>query len=438
MMIDVAEKLENSFSKIEEVCPKTNVLGGMVVRDLYHERQYSLLTLCQVLWAVTLSGIYPKTFYLTADLLKQINYEIQTNKYFEKHDRIIGDAFIFLAFIYTGQPTDSDTYISVLNEIIKKQSPEGWWSTYTDGEPDVRATSLCLLALSECYFQVCPSDKEPYSNVCGSINLAIKWLVKQYKDKQYCERKLPTMNSNSIEKTYGIELTAVASYSLLKSINVLDKEGLKTSEVQNVVYNSAKWFMGIKPNDIKNLVEVEQEKYTEEDKILTHDYSSGDLEMVILFLSEFIHSNCYIYVKGIHSYLEKLVSLLIENEKNGEWFDKHSQSYNRIWRISYAIVALTSYQNYTSEKKHYKEYRQKRTKDILGGIKSFIFKYILNPVLDVIYILIAAIVFYLHEFLMIRVEFINSTAVSIIGLLLGIIGLIFPHIEKWYNERKER
>ena len=113
--------------------------------------------------------------------------------------------------------------------------------------------------------------------------------------------------------------------------------------------------------------------------------------------------------------------------------------YNKIGTYGklYIIFAYGN-QNYTSEKKHYKEYRQKRTKDILGGIKSFIFKYILNPVLDVIYILIAAIVFYLHEFLMIRVEFINSTAVSIIGLLLGIIGLIFPHIEKWYNERKER
>lgn len=437
-MIDVTQKLENSFSKIKEICPKTNVLEGVAVRDSYHQRQYSLLTLCQVVWAITSSRNYPKTFYLTSDLLKQINYEIQTQNYFQTHDRVFTDAFIFLTYVYTGQPIDSEVYIKSLSEIIKKQNSEGWWSTYTDGVADIRATSLCLLALSECYHYVCPSDVPPYCDVGTSIVNAAKWLIKQYKGGKFCERLIPTMNLDDIEKTYGIELTALASYSLLKCNKVLDKAGVEIPNVENIIINSAKWIMTIQPIDIKNCIEVEQEKYIENGQILVHDYSTGDLEFVILFLSEFLMANCYKYIDGIHAYLEKLIALLLKNEKAGEWFDKHSQSYNRIWRISYAVVALTSYRNYTSEKVQHKEYITRRRKSVIGRIKRFIFKYILNPYLAVLYLIIAAVLFYFHEFLSIRADFINSTAISIIELILGLVGLIFPQIEKWYKKRKER
>lgn len=437
-MIDVTEKLENSFSKIKEMCPKNNVLDGLAVRDSYHQRKYSILTLCQVLWATISSSVYPRSFYLTVDLLKQINYEIEKQEYFKKYDRVIADAFIFLAYVHTGQSVDSNVYTTILSEIIRKQNADGWWSTYSGGEADIRATSLCLLALSECYSHVYASDTKPYSDVRTAIMNAANWLVKQYVMGKYCERVVQTMNANNTVKTYGIELTAMASYSLIKCSDALSRTGFEILNAKNVVVGSAKWLMTLKPSDIKNSIEVEQEKYVDESILLVHDYSTGDLEIVILFLSEFLMSSFYTFIDGAYSYLDKAVSLLIDNEKNGEWFDKHSQSYNRIWRISYAVVALANYKRYVQEEEEYKLYAKRKRTDFVGKLKKIAFKYFFNPVLDVIYLLIAAVVFYFREFLLIRAEFINSTAVSIIGLILGLFGLIFPRIEKWYEERKER
>ena len=83
---DIISKIESSIERsmyiIETVCPCNNVCLGIKARDTYHKGDspaFSMFTACEMLWAITSSGIYSKTHYLTVELLTAINTEIGNN-----------------------------------------------------------------------------------------------------------------------------------------------------------------------------------------------------------------------------------------------------------------------------------------------------------------------------------------------------------------------
>ncbi len=438
MIDEVIACLDRSFEKLKSVCPQSDILSGMMVRDQYHKGDYSMLTLFQMLWAVA-SSSKPKTYYLMTELLKQVNYEIEQGHFYKNNDRVFSDAFILLALTYSGQPVNSHVYTLAVETLLGKQTAEGSWGTYYNngtGNIDIRATSFSILALSECYYYTCPSDITPYCSIFDSINKGVSWLEAQYKDGKYCERTVRSLEATSSSKIPAAELTAFSSMAILKSLRCLSSNNIVIDKYKALVATSIKWLVSLDCDEVALKLEIDEEIYTDNNELLNHEYGTGCLDIIVCLLSEFLISQYYIYIPKLKKKLVKFVQRLMKNEKNGEWYDKNTSSYNRLWPISYAIVSLTNYLKYMNIIVSYKETQRKNRLDMFLGIKYFIFKFLLNPTLCVIYIIIAVVVFYFHEFIQNRIEFINSTAVSIAALLVGLIGLIFPKIGNFYERRK--
>ena len=429
--------LDNSFKKFDSICPKSNVLAGIFVRDAYHERSYSLLTLCQMLWAVTSSGIKPKTYYLTMEFLRQLNDELSAENYYTCNDRVFNDSFALWALTCSGQPVDSNVFRKSVTTLLDKQSIDGWWGTYSEGPAHIRATAFSILALAECYSYACPSESQPYSRIFESLKKGVTWLYSQFSAKGFCEREMQSLEVDVVQKTYGVELTAFATLAILRSLKCLSVNDIAIDKYKSLVVKSLKWIISLEVEDIARVSEIELEVYKENGNLLKHDYGAGGLDIVIFVISDFFISDYYTFIEKLKKKLDALVYRLIKNENHGEWYDKNSSSYNHIWPVSYAIVALTSYSKYLDSSVFYRKTRHRNTVDLLCKVKVFIFKYVLNPVLDAIYLIIAAVLFYFHEFFNNRIDFINSTAISIVGLILGLIGLIFPRIEKYYEEHRK-
>lgn len=152
--------ITKSMAIIEKLCPRNNVCLGIRVRDSYHNGdvpKFSMLTACEMLWAVTTSGKYSRAHYLIVELLTAINTELE-NDYFSKKDRAFEKAFILLATTSAGQSIREKIYVKTVESILASQKNDGAWSSYLGGEADLRATALNVVALSECNKYVGATD----------------------------------------------------------------------------------------------------------------------------------------------------------------------------------------------------------------------------------------------------------------------------------------
>lgn len=175
---------------------------------------------------------------------------------------------------------------------------------------------------------------------------------------------------------------------------------------------------------VAKVPEIEMELYKKGDELKNHEYGGGSLEIMILTLIKYRCSDIYEYMKGIDECISKSISRLLENEKEGKWYDKNSDSYSRIWPVSYAIKTLTSYQDFVLDKCKFKNELKKNIKLTISLIATKLHKYVFNWPLIILYFIVGAVGLYFHEFIKERVEFINSTLVGYLGLLLSAIGIL--------------
>lgn len=424
----IDNSIEKSMSIIETVCPRNNVCMGIKARDTYHtddNSKFSMFTGCEMLWAITSSGIYSKTHYLTVELLTTINTELG-NGYFENQDRMFEKAFILLAMTCAGQPIVAPIYVKTVKKILDEQKDNGAWGSYSEGEIDIRATALSLISLTECCRYIGKTDTEPFNSIEDKIQKTCKWLCQQYTEKGYCKRKIINLEdcTQIQEFTYGIELTAWVTYALLCAVNFFDiKKDIKDKLI-NKIRLSVNWMLALDIKQVAQVPEIEIERYKKGNELKNHEYGSGSLEILILALIEYINSDIYEYTKGIEEYLSKAILRLLENEKEGKWYDKNSDSYNRMWPVSYAIKVLTAYKEYLLNKEKFRNQLKKNVKLSISRILTKLHKYIFNWPLIIIYFLIGLVGLYFHEFLKARVEFINSTIIGFTGLMLSAIGIL--------------
>lgn len=424
----IEDSLERSMNIIETLCPRNNVCLGIKARDPYHREdtpEFSMFTACEMLWAITSSGIYSKTHYLTVELLTAINTAI-SNNYLDKQDRSFEKAFILLAMTCAGQPITAPGYIEIVKHIISNQRTNGAWGTYSEGENDLRATALCVIALTECNFYVGKTDIIPFTLIADKVNVACKWILKQYTEDGFCQRKIISLEEygQSSENTYGIELTAWSSYALICAIENCNIEKKDRENMLKKIRSSIHWLLSLDYNQIATVPEIEMEVYKKDGTLKNHEYGSGSLEITILALIRYRCSDIYDYTKGIDEYITKSVLRLLENENEGKWYDKNSDSYSRVWPVSYAIKALTTYRDFIYSKNKFRNELKKNMKLSISLILTKLHKYLFNFPLIIIYLIVGFIGLYFHEFIEARVEFINSTWIAFISLLLSAIGIL--------------
>ena len=206
------------------------------------------------------------------------------------------------------------------------------------------------------------------------------------------------------------------------------RECLKIGYVNEKIYKkiraSINWLLTLDFNQVAQAPEIEMELYKSGDELREHEYGSGSLEIMVLTLIKYRSSDIYKYTKEMDNYISKSILRLLENEKEGNWYDKNSDSYSRIWPVSYAIKVLTTYQDYVSNKWKFRNELKKNIKLSLSLIVTKLRKYIFNWPLIILYFIIGIIGLYFHEFLKARVEFVNSTFVSYFGFILSAIGVL--------------
>lgn len=424
----IEESIGRSMQIIETVCPRNNVCLGIKARDAYHRGdspEFSMFTACEMLWAITSSGIYSKTHYLTVELLTAVNTAID-NKHFDKQDRLFEKAFILLAMTCAGQPIRAPGYIEVISKILNDQKENGAWGTYKEGEEDLRATALCVIALTECYSYVGKTDIEPYIYIEDKVKKACKWIIQQFTENGYCQRKVISLQEygQSQEYVYGVELTAWTTYALIYILENYSFDKADREKIYKKIRASINWMLTLDINQVAQAPEIETELYKSGDELKNHEYGGGSLEILILTLIKYRSSDMYRYIKEMDNYISKSILRLLENEREGKWYDKNSDSYSRIWPVSYAIKVLTTYQDYISNKCKFRNELKKNIKLSLSLVASKLHKYIFNWPLIVLYFIIGISGLYFHEFLKARVEFVNSTFVSYFSLLLSAIGVL--------------
>lgn len=425
-LLKVFEKQWDGNQGIVDNCCDELDIGN--TRDTYHKGDspaFSMFTACEMLWAITSSGIYSKTHYLTVELLTAINTEIGNN-HFEQQDRVFEKAFVLLAMTCAGQPIAAPGYIDIVRRILEEQRDSGAWGTYKEGIDDLRATALCVIALIECGFYVGKTDIEPFIHIEDKVKKACKWIVQQYVEEGYCKRKIISLEEYGQfqEYTYGVELTAWTSYALIYALENYNFEKTDKEKILKKVRKSIYWMLTLDGGQVAKVPEIEMELYKKGDELKNHEYGGGSLEIMILTLIKYRCSDIYEYMKGIDECISKSISRLLENEKEGKWYDKNSDSYSRIWPVSYAIKTLTSYQDFVLDKCKFKNELKKNIKLTISLIATKLHKYVFNWPLIILYFIVGAVGLYFHEFIKERVEFINSTLVGYLGLLLSAIGIL--------------
>lgn len=429
---DIINKIESSIERsmniIETVCPRNNVCMGIRARDTYHKEDnpdFSMFTACEMLWAITSSRIYSKTHYLIVELLTAINTEI-TSSYFDKQDRMFEKAFILLAMTCAGQAIIANEYVDMVKRILNEQKDNGAWATYKEGSADLRATALCVIALTECHCYVGKTDIEPFINIEKQVIKACQWINQQYIDKGYCQRKIISLEEygQPQELSYGVELTAWASYALIYAVEQFNFEKSEKDKIFKKIRLSINWMLSLDIIQVAKAPEIETELYKTGNVIKNHEYGCGSLEIMALTLISYRCSNIYEYIKGLDEYISKTISRLLENEREGKWYDKNSDSYSKIWPVSYAVKVLTTYRDFILNKNKFKQELKQNVKLTISLIVTKLHKYIFNWPLVILYFIIGASGLYFHEFFKSRVEFINSTFVGFLGLILSAIGIL--------------
>ena len=424
----VQKSIEKSMSVIENICPQNNVCLGIKSRDTYHNNneipKFSMLTACEMLWAVTSSGLYSKAHYLAVELLTTVNTELESS-YFAKQDRTYEKAFILLGTTVAGQSISANIYINTINTILGEQKTDGSWGSYSDGISDIRATALCLLALSICYQYVGAGKnvEDPFSKIESAIEKSCSFLLNQYSDEGYCKRRINNFEEYSDQYTFGIELTAWSTYALIESAKCLENSAL-VNRLISTIQTSVKWLCALEPEYIAKTPENEKEKYKKDrnsDEIVCHEYGAGGLDISIIALVAYRKSTFYKYIKGFDDILEKLINQLLEQENdNGEWWDKNSDSFGKAWTLSYALKALSVYNRYLNENEVFVFHLKQRFRTAFSSMFSWFNKY----KLAIIFVTVTVLLLVFRQEIEEKITFFNSPIATAVGIVLSGIGVL--------------
>lgn len=424
--------INKSMSIIEKLCPRNNVCLGIRVRDSYHNGEipkFSMFTACEMLWAVTTSGIYSKAHYLTVELLTAINTELE-NDYFLKRDRAFEKAFILLATTSAGQSIREQIYVKTVKAILDSQRSDGAWSSYSDGEADLRATALNVVALSACNEYVGVTDLEPFSKIEMAVTRASEWIGKAYTESGYCERTvfgLPECSTQP-QRTPGVELTAWCTYALIVATTSFEyykntaRGGAKS--FSDTIKKAIIWMMQQDMDRVAETPEIESEIYLKDiqkpTELTTHEYGAGSLEVLILALLAYRQSYLYEYIKNYDKILEKSILRLMKNmNQNGEWYDKNSCSYSRAWPVSYALKVLTTYREYLAATENFKTQFKQQTRIVIASIPAFLWRY----KIAILFIIITFLSIFFADLIKIYIQYFNSPIFTAIGIVLSAIGV---------------
>lgn len=419
--------IEKSMSVIEKLCPQNNVQLGIKVRDTYHKNEvpnFSMFTACEMLWAITSSRLYTKAHYLTVELLKTISRELE-DTYFIKQDRTFEKAFILLAITAAGQSITSNIYLDTINSILNTQKEDGSWGSYSSGNSDIRATALCLLALTSCYQYVGSGEntQSPFSKIEGAMSKSCMWLINQYSSDGYCMRRIVNFEEYSDQYTIGIELTAWSTYALIEAKRCFESF-TKTNQLTSAIQKSIQWICKLDPNVISKTPENEIEEYKKDkssNEIICHPYGAGGLEVIIITLIAYRKSPDYKFINKFDELIKRLIECLLEHEnENGEWWDKNSDSYGKVWTLSYALKALSVYYEYLCENEAFIIQLKYRSIEIVSSVLAWLHKYKFTFIFAIATILV---VIFRHE-IETKISFFNSPIATAIGILLSFIGVI--------------
>lgn len=430
----VQKSIEKSMSVIEKLCPQNNVCLGIKVRDTYHNNdeipKFSMFTACEMLWAVTSSGLYSKAHYLTVELLTTVNTELESS-YFEKKDRAFEKAFILLGTTSAGQSIAANVYLNTIKSILNDQKKDGSWGSYSGGNSDIRATALCLLALSTCYQYVGigKNAPTPFSEIEDAITKSCNWLLSQYSDEGFCRRRISNFEEYSDQYTFGIELTAWSTYALCEAARCLENY-LNLGCLISTVQKSVQWLCKLDPKTIAETPENEIEEYKKDktsDKIVRHEYGAGGLDISIIALITYRKSAFYKYIRKFDDLLEELATHLLKHEnENGERWDKNSDSYGRAWTLSYALKALSVYYEYLHENEVFIIQLKQRLRVAFASVLAWLNKY----KLAFIFVIATVLVFIFRQEIEGKITFFNSPIATAVGLVLSGIGVFQGRTKK--------
>ena len=424
----VYQSIEKTMSVIEKICPQGNVCLGIKVRDTYHNNgdvpAFSMFTAGEMLWAITSTGLYSKSHYLTAGLLTLVNTELEGN-YFKKKDRTYEKAFVLLGTTAAGQSITTTVYLNTIKSILEIQKVDGSWGSYSAGNSDIRATALCILALTECYqyVGVGKDAQPPFSKIEGSIIRACDWLLRQYSREGYCKRHISNFDEYSDMYTFGIELTAWSTYALIKVARCLTNYP-DINHLTKVVHKSIQWLCGLGVQTIAKTPENEIEEYKKDsntEEILRHDYGAGGLEITIIALVEYRKSPFYNYIRNFDNSINEFVLCLLTHEnENGEWWDKNSDSYGRAWTISYALKALSVFYEYLCESEEFITQLKKMLRVNFLSVLAWLYKYWIA----LFFVSVTVLLFAFMQAIQKKFAFFNSPIITATGFVLSVIGVI--------------
>ena len=423
----VHKSIEKSMAVIEKICPQGNVSLGIKARDTYHNTgetpKFSMFTACEMLWAITSSGLYSKVHYLTVGLLTTVNTELE-GTYFTKQDRTFEKAFILLGTTAAGQSIATAAYVNTINSILNDQKADGSWGSYSSGDSDIRATALCLLALTACYQYVGigKNAQEPFSKIEGAITQSCNWLLNQYSNEGYCKRRISNFDEYSNQYTFGIELTAWSTYALIEAAKCLENYS-NAGRLISTVQESIQWLCKLEPKTIAETPENEIEEYKKDkasDKIIRHEYGAGGLDISIIAFIAYRKSTFYKHIKRFDDLLEELVTHLLKHEnENGEWWDKNSDSYGKAWTLSYALKALSVYYEYLCENEAFIIQLKQKLRSAFSSLLAWLNKYRLA----FIFVIATVLILIFRQEIEAKITFFNSPIATAVGIILSGIGV---------------
>lgn len=423
----VDECITKSMAIIEQLCPQNEVTKGLINKIDYHSADapgFSMLTCCQMLWAVT--GSYSQSHYIIVDLLETVKKELNSG-YFATKDRSFERSFLLMSTTSAPMQFQDPLYIEIINQILNSQESDGYWGTCRGEKPDIRATALNIIALSEGYEYVGNSEKSPFSLIPNSVSKACEWLEKQYEDIGYCKREIQGIDENHIQYTYGVELTAWCTYALIRALecNCYTNHNNKRYNTKKIIQKSVRWLMRLDYDRIASTSEIEQEIYIRDlskpNEKYFHGYGAGSLEILVLALIVYRESKIYQYISDYDHYLQKAVERLIQNMKpSGEWYDKNTDSYSRAWTVTYALKALTTYQHFLDSKSMFRKQLRQSMKVLVFSFFKMIWRY------KIIFVGIILTLFAINhgDIISKYIEFLNSKTCTAIGLICTVLGFI--------------
>lgn len=420
MKQDIEACLDRTFHVLENVCPTGNVIKGITSR-YYHrpdsETPFSLFSASQILWALASSKKFPKTHYLVVELLAQIN-ELLNNDIINKYDRILSKAFWFLALTCAGQPVQSEPYKKILENIIASQNERGIWGTCSESEGDLRATAVVVVSFCECIDRYGESSVEPYAELKSEIHSAVTYMIGEQKKEGFFLRRIKSINpEQSVTYQPGIELTAWIIYAMLKSMLVVNFNNEEVRKIKRTVKSAINWLIRQEIQDIATKSEIEEEYYIKNGRGWTHDYGAGSLEIMILALTEYRYSDFYSYIKNLDSFIEKAIMKLLEDEKDGTWHDKNSNSYTKLWKMAYVVKCLSAYFECISDEILFK--KKVLRKIFLTGCT------VLSKIRSIIFSIPLIVIYFIIGFVFLCSNYRgDSPIIGYVSLALGVIGIV--------------